>query len=188
MVGGDTRLPCPTLLRLHMNPSGYCRLPFGLVRYAVHRLPFSVQHMPSPPSPLSIGWLYCCPFDSLHISVGASALYCNRVTAPPLDCWLSLLPVCLPPLTSSLSPVTPSPSLLNKFLLEWKCGWWTKIHSRKATIGRGGASSGATRDSSIIYHHHRVLTSWQKTGETRSPPLTKKSGNVKTSQRVFLIF
>jgi hypothetical protein len=25
-VGGGTRLPCPTLLRLRMNPSGYCLL------------------------------------------------------------------------------------------------------------------------------------------------------------------
>ncbi len=28
-----TRLPSPTLLRLRMNLSGYCQLPFGLIRY-----------------------------------------------------------------------------------------------------------------------------------------------------------
>ena len=115
MVVGGTRLQCPTLLRLGMNPLGYCRLMFGLIQYrpsTICRSVSSVCHHPptsqlvgcsvahltpsasksaplhfnaTTPSPPTDRWLSCCPFACLCLSASASAFSC---TPPFVVCWL----------------------------------------------------------------------------------------------------
>ena len=105
MVGGDTRLPCPTLLRSRMNPlpSASPPPPSQLFGCSVACLtPSASQSAPlrfiaTAPSPPLDCWLSCCPFACLRLSASASASCCT----PPfagcgclalLDssiCWLS---------------------------------------------------------------------------------------------------
>jgi hypothetical protein len=56
--------------------------------------------------------------------------------------------------------INVSPSSPNKFLLEWKCGRWTKICSRKVMMG-GGVLSVGWHDSSRVYHRCHPIPSWE---------------------------
>ena len=98
---GGTRLPCPTLLRSRMNPSGYCRLPFGLIRYrlsTVCRSASSVCRHP-PPSQL-VG----CSVARLTPSASQLVPLCflQPHRRPPLDHWLSCCPFACPLLRQHL--------------------------------------------------------------------------------------
>jgi hypothetical protein len=93
-----------------MNPLGYCRLPFGLIRYGPFTICRSASSVCRHPPPSQLVGCSVARFtlsaslaslplpshtpDSLRISVGNSALYCNRTDAPHsiVGCRVARLP------------------------------------------------------------------------------------------------
>ena len=128
---GGTRLTCPMLLRSsRMNPSGYGRLPFGLIRYkpyTVCRSASSICHYPPPPSQL-----FGCSVARLTPSSSQSAplRFIATALSPPLDRWLSCCPFACLRLSASASASRCAPPFVGLL-----CGIFGPLHSLVVASG-----------------------------------------------------
>ncbi len=164
-----TRLPSPTLPRLRMNPSGYCHLPFGLIRYRPSSICRSVSSICRHPPPSQLVGcsvdsltpstsLASLPFpshmpDSLRISVGDSALYRNRTVAPHsiVGCRIARLPASdSQPALLPLMPLVASLRLLVVVWHHWPppfvgCCLWPPFLSHLTRLRLSAAAAGGCR-------------------------------------------